>query len=346
MTGCRQLDLRRSHARLRMQRSLYRAPRAPQGDVPLPPCDRRSGTAACLPGGSLSTPELLLARSRYPRCCKSSSVSPIIAAASVASSDSRSCSRSGNWRDCPVITAWMPPGATPVILLRLSCAPSARGATSAPDATIRPPAPPSTAPRPTPILMRFRRPSTAGWRRVLPTPPHWPPMASACAAPTPERRRVPDRVLVSHHDKQPIKSLVFTDTGGEIAAVLALLEQVDISGSVITLDALHTTRDTATAILLRHRAHYLLSVKGNASETYATLHTIDWEQAATASFCEQSSKGPWPHREAPHPDHGTRVRQCSTTHRSSRCFASSATATRSRPAPILTKWPTGSPRCP
>ena len=49
--------------------------------------------------------------------------------------------------------------------------------------------------------------------------------------------------LVSHHDKQPIRSLVFTDAGGEIAAVLALLEEVDISGSVITLDALHTTRN-------------------------------------------------------------------------------------------------------
>ena len=41
----------------------------------------------------------------------------------------------------------------------------------------------------------------------------------------------------------------------EIAAVRALLEEVDISGAVITLDALHTTRDTATAILHRHRAH-------------------------------------------------------------------------------------------
>ena len=39
--SCRQLDLRRSHARLRaQQRSLHRAPRVPQGDVPLPPCDR------------------------------------------------------------------------------------------------------------------------------------------------------------------------------------------------------------------------------------------------------------------------------------------------------------------
>ena len=47
--------------------------------------------------------------------------------------------------------------------------------------------------------------------------------------------------LVSHHDKQPIASRILTEKGGEIAAVLALLEEVDITGSVITLDAFHTT---------------------------------------------------------------------------------------------------------
>ena len=97
--------------------------------------------------------------------------------------------------------------------------------------------------------------------------------------------------LVSHHDKQPVANRVFTEKGGEVAAVHALLEETDISGSVITLDALHTTRATAAAILHRHHAHYLLSVKGNASETYAALDTIDWDQDATASFCEQRSKG-------------------------------------------------------
>ena len=40
--------------------------------------------------------------------------------------------------------------------------------------------------------------------------------------------------LVSHHDKQPIANRIFTEKGGEIAAVFALLEEVDITGSVIT----------------------------------------------------------------------------------------------------------------
>ena len=47
----------------------------------------------------------------------------------------------------------------------------------------------------------------------------------------PARRQPPERgeyqtvSLVSHHDKQPISSRIFTDKGGEIAAVR--LEEVD-----------------------------------------------------------------------------------------------------------------------
>ena len=68
--------------------------------------------------------------------------------------------------------------------------------------------------------------------------------------------------LVSHADKMPIASRICTEKGGEIAAVMALLEEVDVRG--ITLDALHTTRNTTAAILHSHRAHYLLTVKGNS----------------------------------------------------------------------------------
>ena len=68
--------------------------------------------------------------------------------------------------------------------------------------------------------------------------------------------------------------------------VLALLEDVDVGGSVITLDALHTTRNTALAIRRRHGAHYLFTVKGNAPETFQTLATIDWDRDATARFSE------------------------------------------------------------
>ena len=50
--------------------------------------------------------------------------------------------------------------------------------------------------------------------------------------------------LVEHTTGVPVASLNFHDQNGELAAVGALLEVVPISGKVITLDALHTTRDT------------------------------------------------------------------------------------------------------
>ena len=46
----------------------------------------------------------------------------------------------------------------------------------------------------------------------------------------------------------------------------ALLEDVDLGGRVLTLDALHTTRDTARSIVEAHGADYVLSVKANCPD--------------------------------------------------------------------------------
>ena len=53
-----------------------------------------------------------------------------------------------------------------------------------------------------------------------------------------------------------------------------------IRGSVITVDALHTTRNTADAIVRTHGADYLFTVKGNAPETFETLKETNWERDA------------------------------------------------------------------
>ena len=68
------------------------------------------------------------------------------------------------------------------------------------------------------------------------------------------------------------------------------LEEVDVRGSVITLDALHTTRNTALRLRRCHGAHYLFTVKGNAPETFQTLETIDWDRDATSHFFENHEK--------------------------------------------------------
>ena len=96
--------------------------------------------------------------------------------------------------------------------------------------------------------------------------------------------------LVDHATGAPFALLNFGDDGGELAATHDLLERSDIRGRVITFDALHTTRKTASLITERLGADYLLSVKGNAPETFATLDSIDWDRDATGRFTEDFDK--------------------------------------------------------
>ena len=83
------------------------------------------------------------------------------------------------------------------------------------------------------------------------------------------------------------------DEGGELAATKALLDDVNVQGCLITLDALHTTHDTERAIVDIHRADYLFTVKGNGSDTAAALAALDW-----------NAPGVRHHRAAPEKGHG------------------------------------------
>ena len=84
--------------------------------------------------------------------------------------------------------------------------------------------------------------------------------------------------LVDHATGAPVAALGFGDAGGERAALRDLLERTDIRGRTLTLDALHTVRDTARLITARHGADYLMTVKANAPETFAALSAVDWER--------------------------------------------------------------------
>ena len=96
--------------------------------------------------------------------------------------------------------------------------------------------------------------------------------------------------LVTHAEGIPIACRMCHEAGGEKAAVLAVLEDVEISGSAITMDALHTSRNTADAIVRTHGAHYLFTVKGNAPETFETLKATNWERDAQRRFTDVPEK--------------------------------------------------------
>ncbi|MCE2523803.1 MAG: hypothetical protein J4F49_11405 [Rhodobacteraceae bacterium] len=59
---------------------------------------------------------------------------------------------------------------------------------------------------------------------------------------------------------------------------------------MITIDAMHTVRDTARTVINTHKADYLMTVKGNAPEIHETLACIDWGKDATDTFKENVEK--------------------------------------------------------
>ena len=76
-----------------------------------------------------------------------------------------------------------------------------------------------------------------------------------------------ETVTLVTYDGRPLVRRCCRDEGGEIAAAKALLEEIDVRGCLITLDALHTTHDTERTIVDVHDADYLFTVKGNCPET-------------------------------------------------------------------------------
>ncbi len=96
--------------------------------------------------------------------------------------------------------------------------------------------------------------------------------------------------LVDHMTGAPVALLGYAEQGGEIAATHDLLERSAIAGKVITIDALHTTRATAQMITRRFCADYMMTVKGNAPETFALLESIDWQRDRTGHHKEDLDK--------------------------------------------------------
>ena len=122
----------------------------------------------------------------------------------------------------------------------------------------------------------------------------WRPTASACAEPT-VRERLITRPCPWSATPTPCPSpaRVYTEKGGPPPSSPCWRRST--SGARCPILA---HQNFALAILRRHGAHYLFTVKGNAPETFQTLETIDWDRDASSHFCENDEKA-WPHREAP-----------------------------------------------
>ncbi len=109
------------------------------------------------------------------------------------------------------------------------------------------------------------------------------PIAQAIAVDG-KRIRGANRNSEDHHE-----TVTLVEHGSDIAAVRVVLEPLPIAGRVITLDALHITRDTARIIVGTHKVDDLFTIKRNVPETWTTLTTCEWQTEATRGIARTRS---------------------------------------------------------
>lgn len=86
----------------------------------------------------------------------------------------------------------------------------------------------------------------------------------------------------THHSGLVLGQVDVHAKSNEIPHLPGLLELLarhyDLTGRVITLDALHTQRNTAKLITETHQGHYVLTLKGNQPTLHALIRDLPWEQ--------------------------------------------------------------------
>ena len=99
--------------------------------------------------------------------------------------------------------------------------------------------------------------------------------------------------LVDHATGLPVASRSYGEEGGEPAALRALLEEVDLRGVTVTVDAGHASYATETALVEQNGADYMIGSKGNAPATLAQLQALDWRGAQRTSQRWHKAHGRW-----------------------------------------------------
>jgi predicted transposase YbfD/YdcC len=69
----------------------------------------------------------------------------------------------------------------------------------------------------------------------------------------------------------------------ETAAFRPLLELLDLAGTVVTFDALHSVKDQVRWLVQEKKAHYIAVIKGNQATASAQVKAAPpWEQVLVA----------------------------------------------------------------
>ncbi|MDL5198633.1 ISAs1 family transposase [Streptomyces sp. ALI-76-A] len=102
------------------------------------------------------------------------------------------------------------------------------------------------------------------------------------------------RHLLSAVTHAPTVTLAQQEVGAktnETAAFRPLLQPLDLTGTVVTFDALHTVKDQVRWLVQEKKAHYIAVIKGNQPTASAQLKALPWEQVPVAHTVSQTGHG-------------------------------------------------------
>jgi hypothetical protein len=83
--------------------------------------------------------------------------------------------------------------------------------------------------------------------------------------------------VVLHHDGIALATIKVGDKTNEIPVAQQVLEELPLDRSIVTLDALHTQKETARIIVTKKRSDYLMTVKDNQEELLEKIQRLPEE---------------------------------------------------------------------
>jgi predicted transposase YbfD/YdcC len=102
------------------------------------------------------------------------------------------------------------------------------------------------------------------------------------------------RHLLSAVTHTPTVTLAQREVGAktnETAAFRPLLEPLDLTGAVVTFDALHSVKDQVRWLVQEKKAHYIAVIKGNQPTASAQVKALPWEQVPVAHTVSGTGHG-------------------------------------------------------
>lgn len=95
---------------------------------------------------------------------------------------------------------------------------------------------------------------------------------------------------LEHADGVVLGQRVVDEKSNEITAFAPLLDNIDLSGVIVTADALHTQREHAEYVTGRG-GHYLFTVKANQPTLHAQLKTLPWRDIPAVDVTRDKGHG-------------------------------------------------------